>query len=180
MSDIFAAKFNDIVRKYGVTNSADQTMLMHEILYLVGKQDVARKEMMTVGLVDLLLKILAKVRENNKNDITRNQLSLSNIEYSSLAKLRYWGLIHHPVDGNGRPIIGRWLLTRRAGEFFRNEVGINEWLKVQRNAVVQRSDRLIYIEDYKRQLPEQRWQTCEEHRAQYRQEIANYKQQLPI
>ena len=102
------------------------------------------------GLVAGLIKAIEFVSRNNRNYFHLAQdLNLSKTEYNNFQKLRFHALVAH-VDG--KP--GYWLITKRGGQFLRGETTIPKSVKTFRNRVMDHSEELVHIENYKHHFPE--------------------------
>lgn len=104
----------------------------------------------TPGLVSGLIKAIEFVSRNNRNSFHLAQdLNLSKTTYNNFQKLRFHALVAHDKGKKGF-----WLITKRGGEFLRGETTIPKSVKTFRNRVVDHSDELVHIENYKHHFPE--------------------------
>lgn len=176
MGDNLQVKIDSILAEYGVNDPYSQMMIRIGILNLFGKQKVGRWEELTMGLVDILLHVLQVVKETGNNDVSRSQLTLTHTQYNNLAKLRYWGLLHHPRRSDGTNKSGHWLITRRAGNFLRGEEFLPTRLLVQDNTVIQESTDIMSFGSHMYQGLAY-WKTADEYRQEY---LNNHKSQMRL
>lgn len=94
---------------------------------------------MTPGLADILIVMLKRVRDTNKNHIKLRDLYdvLTPYQTTQMSKLRFHGLIAKHRDTDGRH--DGWLLTKRAGLWLKNEVRIPLRVQVYRNHITDKS-----------------------------------------
>lgn len=171
MPDIVFNQFCKILNDNGIKiEDTHLNNIYKNIEALFIKSHPEREETMTRGLIRTLLKILDRVHEKSENIVSRKELNLTHSEYTNLARLRYWGLIHHPVDSDGDQIDGEWLLTRNAGHFLRGEIAIPLTLIVQNNRKILESKHRIFIDEYESVLKDY-WITCKEYRERYKERI---------
>ena len=71
------------------------------------------------------------------------------MEYNNFQKLRFHGLVAH-ADENKKS--GYWLLTSRAGKFLRGEITIPKKVKTFRNRVIEHSEEVTGIADFRNQV----------------------------
>lgn len=87
--------------------------------------------MVTPGLVGDLMKSINFVKNANKNEFhLQKDLSLSKNDYNNFQKLRYHGLVTKVKEK-----AGYWLITKRGGQFLRNEIEIPAGVKTFRNNI---------------------------------------------
>jgi len=97
-----------------------------------------------------------------------------------MARLRYWGLIHHPKDSYNKQIKGRWLLTKLAGGFLRGEKPIPLEVLVEGNRIQAKGDKIIYIAGFEHKLP-QEWPTIGQYIEEYHnQRLKDHSPQLML
>lgn len=115
---------------------------------------------LTSGLVRILVKIIEKVKETNKNKVhLQRDLNLTHNEFANLQKLRYFGLIaKFTTHGLHEP--GYWCVTRNGGAFLRNELMVTKKVQTQDNHIVGKSFEKVKISDFYRgdMYPEVYWQ----------------------
>lgn len=105
-----------------------------------------RKESLSRGLVDTLVKFYEAVWKCGRNDIhLQKDMYLTKNQYNNFSKLRYFGLVAK-VKVAGQTNSGRWLLTRRGALFLKGEP-VHKWVKVYNNHLVARSAEEITIKD---------------------------------
>lgn len=94
---------------------------------------------MTAGLADILIIMLKRVRETNKNHIKLRELYdvLTPYQTTQMSKLRFHGLIAKHRDADGRH--DGWVLTKRAGLWLKNEQRIPLRVQVYRNHITDKS-----------------------------------------
>lgn len=113
---------------------------------------------LTPGLVKSLVKFGEAISCKGTNDIhLQTEVDLTKNEYNNFQKLRYWGLVHHANKENIKS--GRWLLTKRGGQFLRNEIQIPKKVKTFRNQKIDEWKGLVSIKDYNIDLSDEYWQT---------------------
>lgn len=107
-----------------------------------------KKHVLSKGIVRALRVTIAGVKAQDKNDIVFGDIPWESFnQRQNFQKLRYFGLVAHPKDANGNSIIGRWLITRRGGNFLRCEQAIPSFVVTYRNHVLERSESLVTIQD---------------------------------
>lgn len=94
---------------------------------------------MTPGLADILIVMLKRVRETDKNHIKLRELYdvLTPYQTTQMSKLRFHGLIAKHRDADGRH--DGWLLTKRAGLWLSNQQAIPLRVQVYRNHITDKS-----------------------------------------
>ena len=130
-----------------VGNSKDTTM---------GKQ---HNHKLTPGLVGILVKMIESVKESGHNKVhLQKDLALTHSEFANLQKLRYWGLIAKCKEGGERKK-GYWVITRRGGEFLRNEKAMPKTVATLDNTIVGRSEDTVTISQFfSEAYPKTYWQ----------------------
>lgn len=103
---------------------------------------------LTPGLLDVLFIMLQYVHENDRNEFTIKEIRdrLKPFQYTQTTKLRFHGLIAKVKDDNGVHH-GKWLITRRAGDFMRNEIVLPQKVQTQNNKVIGYDDYNVSIRD---------------------------------
>lgn len=102
---------------------------------------------LTPGLVNMLIKAIIFVHKKGENRFHYVQdLSLSHTEAANFQKLRFHGLIAH-ADENQRS--GRWLITKRGGQFLRGEINVPIQVKTFRDRVIDHDIKLIGIKSFR-------------------------------
>lgn len=110
---------------------------------------------LTPGVVGALRKFATAVHRYNRNDINPRKdldgtdLELTKNEDGNWSVLRYHGLVAHVRKPDGTRKGGYWLLTRRGGQFLRNEIAIPRRVKSWRNRIVGYDQKFIRITDLK-------------------------------
>lgn len=102
----------------------------------------------TPGLLDVLFILLEYVHDTDKNEFTAKEVRdrLKTFQYTQFTKLRFHGLIAKIKDENGT-FTGKWLITRRAGDFMRNEIVLPQKVQTQANKVIDYDDVNVSIRD---------------------------------
>ncbi len=106
---------------------------------------------LTPGLVSVLVKCVQYVRKVNKNEFHYKDLNLNYSEASNLQKLRFHALIAHADPEKTKS--GKWLITKRGGQFLRGEITTHKKVKTFRNQVIGHSKELIHINSLKGKIP---------------------------
>lgn len=103
---------------------------------------------LTPGLLDVLFIMLQYVHENDRNEFTIKEIRdrLKPFQYTQTTKLRFHGLIAKIKDEND-VFTGKWLITRRAGDFLRNEIVLPQKVCTQGNKVIDYDDVNVSIRD---------------------------------
>ena len=103
---------------------------------------------LTPGLLDVLFIMLQYVHEQNRNEFTIKEIRdrLKPFQYTQTTKLRFHGLIAKIKDDND-VFTGKWLITRRAGDFLRNEIVLPVKVQTQSNTVIGYDDHNVSIRD---------------------------------
>lgn len=103
---------------------------------------------LTPGLLDVLFIMVQYVHEQNRNEFTIKEIRhlLKTFQYTQTTKLRFHGLIAKVKDDNGVHH-GKWLITRRAGDFMRNEIVLPQKVQTQKNKVIDHDDVNVSIRD---------------------------------
>lgn len=103
---------------------------------------------LTPGLLDVLFILLEYVHTNDRNEFTAKEVRdrLKTFQYTQFTKLRFHGLIAKIKDENGT-FTGKWLITRRAGDFLRNEIVLPQKVQTQANKVIDYDDVNVSIRD---------------------------------
>lgn len=103
---------------------------------------------LTPGIVDVLLILLQYVHETDTNAFTTKEVRdrLKTFQYTQFTKLRFHGLIAKIKDDDGK-FTGKWLITRRAGDFLRNEIVLPQKVQTQNNLVIDHDDITVSIKD---------------------------------
>lgn len=103
---------------------------------------------LTPGLLDVLFILLEYVHTNDRNEFTAKEVrdKLKTFQYTQFTKLRFHGLIAKIKDDNGT-FTGKWLITRRAGDFLRNEIVLPQKVQTQANKVIDYDDVNVSIRD---------------------------------
>lgn len=120
-----------------------------------------RKENLTKGLVDTLIKFIEAIKIKGRNEIhLQTDIELDKNAYNNFQKLRYHGLVHHCKEADGTIKAGYWLITRLGGQFLRNEVEISRAVYVADNHIVGYGDGRVKIIDFfnKDVYPHDYWQ----------------------
>lgn len=108
----------------------------------------ARWEVLTGGLVRCLILAIQAVHRNKKNRFHyMNDLQLGHTAAANFQKLRFHGLIAHADEEATRN--GEWLITRRGGQFLRDEIAVPRRVKVFRNRVLDHDTELVTIKHYR-------------------------------
>ena len=114
---------------------------------------------MTPGLVKVFIKFAMAVKTKNKNEIHfLRDLELDHSEYNNAQKLRYFALIAK-LKENGEHKRGWWVITRRGGDFLRNETFIPLKIMTLNNKIVRKSEAVCRITDFIRSYDDAYWQT---------------------
>lgn len=102
----------------------------------------------TPGLLDVLFIMVQYVHEQDRNEFTMKEIRdrLKTFQYTQTTKLRFHGLIAKIKDENGVHH-GKWLITRRAGDFMRNEIVLPQKVQTQSNKVIDYDDVNVSIRD---------------------------------
>lgn len=109
----------------------------------------ARWEVLTSGLVKDLSIFHEAVLRKGKNEIhLQDDCTFNKNQYNNFQKLRYFGLVAK-VQEEGKTRSGRWLITRRGGEFLRGVTPINKKVLIFNNHIKDRSENQIFITDIK-------------------------------
>jgi len=109
----------------------------------------SRKERLSKGLVQSLIKFKAAVIALNRNKIhLQDDLALSNSEFTNFQKLRYHGMCVKYVNPETKQNeAGYWLLTKRGNEFVKNTIEVPASVTVFRNKIVSKSDDRKYANE---------------------------------
>lgn len=103
---------------------------------------------LTPGLVQILIKCLKAVKENNKNLFHwEKDVKMSNTESHNFTKLRY----HALIAKSGRR--GYWVLTDRAGKFLRGEMEVPRRVKTFHNKVIGHDTQTVHVKGLVGQMP---------------------------
>lgn len=106
---------------------------------------------LTSGLVGDLIKAIEFVRTNNKNCFhLAKDLQLTKSQYNNFQKLRFHALVAKDKDHKEA---GYWLITKRGGQFLRGEVEVPRRVQTFRNSVIEHSDELVSIRNFKNDFP---------------------------
>lgn len=109
-----------------------------------GASMVERWHLLTPGLVQILIKCIRAVKNNNQNRFHWDKdMQFDRSESHNFHKLRYHGLIAHADPDNKKS--GYWLLTDRAGRFLRGEIRVPKKVKTFRNHVVDHGKEMVDI-----------------------------------
>lgn len=102
----------------------------------------------TPGLLDVLFIMVQYVHEQDRNEFTIKEIRdrLKPFQYTQTTKLRFHGLIAKIKDEDGVHH-GKWLITRRAGDFMRNEIVLPVKVQTQNNKVIGYDDFNVSIRD---------------------------------
>lgn len=102
----------------------------------------------TKGLVDILLIMIDHVRATGKNEFTMKEVreNLKPFQYTQLTKLRFHALIVKVLDDEGK-WTGKWLISRRAGQFLSGKLSIPLHVETYRNKVVGHDTKLVNIKE---------------------------------
>lgn len=103
---------------------------------------------LTPGLLDVLFIMLQYVHEQDRNEFTIKEIRdrLKPFQYTQTTKLRFHGLIAKIKDEDGVHH-GKWLITRQAGAFLRNEIVLPQKVQTQSNLVIDHDDVNVSIRD---------------------------------
>lgn len=103
---------------------------------------------LTPGLMDVLFIMVQYVHEQDRNEFTMKEIRdrLKTFQYTQTTKLRFHGLIAKIKDEDGVHH-GKWLITRRAGAFMRNEIVLPIKVQTQANQVIDYDDYNVSIRD---------------------------------
>lgn len=104
--------------------------------------------MVTPGLVGDLIKAIEFVKANKNEFHLQKNLNLSKNEYNNFQKLRFHGLVAKVKDRSGY-----WLITKRGGHFLRGEMEIPVGVLTFRNKVVDHTEKMCKIADFKQKFP---------------------------
>jgi hypothetical protein len=108
---------------------------------------------LTPGLVSILKKVYAAVKEKDRNCIhLQKDLDLDHNEYANAQKLRYFALMVQ-VEGKS----GYWLITAQGGRFLRCEGTAKWYIKTQDNQIIERSPETRMITDYYSSGYDKKW-----------------------
>lgn len=111
-----------------------------------------RWEPLSSGLVSTFYAFVAAVARKGVNDVhLETEANLTHKQHANFQKLRYHGLVAKPEKGKSD---GRWLLTKRGGEFRRNEIWIAKKVFVKDNHVIGYSEEKVRISDFYGKHPE--------------------------
>lgn len=97
---------------------------------------------LTPMLADILVNLAKTVRHHDRNDIhvpTEVPAVVGPLRYSmqsNLTKLRFHALVAKVLDDAGHHIRGRWLITRRGGQWLRGEITIPRTVTTRDNRVI--------------------------------------------
>ena len=114
---------------------------------------------LTPGLVTAFIKFVNAVKEKGVNDVhLATEVELTHNEHANFQKLRLFGLVHHADKTNIKS--GRWLITRRGGEFIRAETPVCKQVTTYRNQLDKDfiCDKMVWIFDYYRKTDKEYWQ----------------------
>lgn len=102
----------------------------------------------TPGLIDVLLILLEHVHRTNVNAFSAKETRdlLKPFQYTQFTKLRFHGLIAKIKDEND-VFTGKWLITRRAGDFLRNEIVLPQKVQTQSNTIIGYDDITVSVKD---------------------------------
>ncbi len=135
VKDFILAEFPELSKKEHCSNcGASMKMWWHQ---------------MVPGLVGDLIKAIEFVKRSGKNQFhLQKDLNLSKTEYNNFQKLRFHGLVAHVSNK-----VGYWLITKRGGQFLRNELEIPAAVMTFRNRVEGHSPEMTRITDFKGKFP---------------------------
>lgn len=115
---------------------------------------------LTPGIVSALVKFLKAVRHYGRNDIHIHDemkaaagapFQLTDHEWNNFTRLRFHGLVAKVHSEENQS--GRWLLTKRGGQFLKGEIDVPLKVKTYRNRVIDHSADVTRIADFKSKLP---------------------------
>lgn len=102
---------------------------------------------LTPGLVTVLIKMIGGVKRKNENKIhLQKDLDLTKTEYANFQKLRFHALVAKSDTE------GYWVITTRGGKFLRGEMRVPQKVQTFRNKIVQHSEELIGMADYRQRI----------------------------
>lgn len=119
---------------------------------------VVRKESLSKGLVDTLVKFYLECRLyatfelhlQDETDLTKNQ-------YNNFQKLQYFGLVAKTDK------TGVWSLTPNGRAFIEIGKMLAKYAYVFRNRVVETSGPMVCLSDYKQHIPDEYWNKIEDY-----------------
>jgi hypothetical protein len=140
-----------VIPKSAGKSVADTIMRAHLDAALKPVPDSGKRKYwykITPGLLDVLFIMVQYVHEQDRNEFTIKEIRdrLKPFQYTQTTKLRFHGLIAKIKDDNGVHH-GKWLITRRAGEFMRNEIVLPQKVQTQNNKVIDYDDYNVSIRD---------------------------------
>lgn len=138
-------------RRHMGINTANRVMRAYLTEALKPAEDTGPRKYwykLTPGLLDVLFILLEYVHDNDRNEFTAKEVRdrLKTFQYTQFTKLRFHGLIAKIKDENGT-FTGKWLITRRAGDFLRNEIVLPQKVQTQANKVIDYDDVNVSIRD---------------------------------
>lgn len=107
----------------------------------------AHKETLNKKLLTGLQQASSMIITSGSNDVDLHAFIDDYNIYNNFQKLRYFGLIHHVRDAQGRKVRGHWLITRNGWAFLRGELEVHKWVKVLDNEIRERSPELAGVRD---------------------------------
>lgn len=107
----------------------------------------AHNETLNKMLLTGLQRAARIVMDTKVNDVDLHDLVDDYNVYNNFQKLRYFGLVHHVTDKEGRKMRGHWLITRNGWAFLRGEKEVHKWVKIRDNHILERSPELIGVKD---------------------------------
>lgn len=101
---------------------------------------------LTPGLVRALVKVYKVISEKSENCVSKDDLDLTHSEYGNFQKLRFHALIaKYKVDGKWQR--GKWLMTKRGGDFLKGKIAVPAKVQTFRNKVVAHDFQRVYVKD---------------------------------
>lgn len=102
------------------------------------------------ALVDTLVVVADHVQKQQLNVVRKSAIELSHSQYGNFQKLRYFGLIHHLKDDDGKEIRDAWLITSSGWKFLRGDWAAAARVQTFQNRIMQRSPERVTIHDVMR------------------------------
>lgn len=107
------------------------------------------KYYMNNTMIEILMAVWRAVIDQGHYVIDINKSDINPRIRPSLTKAGKFGLISQQKDANGDKIPNKWLLTKLGSDFLHGRAGVREWVEVRKNHIVNRSENLVWKENFK-------------------------------
>ncbi len=119
---------------------------------------VVRKESLSKGLVDTLVKFYLECRLYGTRELhLQDETDLTKNQYNNFQKLQYFELVEKTEKS------GVWRITRAGIDFIETGKLIAKNAYVFRNKVIETTGALVGLTDYKKYIPEEYWNKIEKY-----------------